>query len=242
MTFRIPAVAWLGVALALGIMPVTVARAQLATISVRTNVLGREIPRNFVGLSLEVSESGQGLHPLHKNQLGRAPLLNEQPQYALGRPGAPNQGLFQFMRDLGPGILRLGGNSQDNSCWDPKQAPYPSWCQATLNAADLKLFSTAAESTGWRLILGINLKQNSAAWALREVTQGTAGEIAPGQLLGLEIGNEPDLFRGGGRPATYSPEDHARDFLNYVEAFHKNPVARKYALVGPATSGYLSMA
>jgi hypothetical protein len=235
MKIKIPEVALLSFALALGVIPVRAARAQLATISVQTNVLGKAIPRDFVGLSLEVSQSGQGLQALQKNQLGGASLPKEQPEYALGRPGAPNQDFFQFMKNLGPGVLRLGGNSQDNSCWDPKQAPHPSWCQATLKAGDLKLFSTAAESTGWRLIVGLNLKQNSAAWALREITQGIALEIRPQELLGLEIGNEPDLYRRDARPASYSSEDHVRDFLNYVHAFHKNPVGRRYALVGPAT-------
>ena len=75
------------------------------------------------------------------------------------------------LRDLGPGILRMGGNSQDNSCWDPKEAPHPEACKATLNAGDLKLFSTAAEQSGWRLILGVNLKQNSPSWALKEVAE-----------------------------------------------------------------------
>jgi hypothetical protein len=231
---RLP-VTWLSLSLAVSMTPVKAAGTQLATISVQTNVLGKEIPRDFVGLSLEVSESGQGLAALQRNQLGGTSIPAEQPQYALGHPGAPNDSFFQFMRNLGPGVLRLGGNSQDNSCWDPRQAPHPGWCQATLNAGDLKLFSTAAGSTGWRLILGINLKQNSAAWALREITQGVAREIEPKQLLGLEIGNEPDLFSRDARPAGYSPQGHVHDFLNYVNTFHKNPVARKYSLVGPAT-------
>ena len=29
------------------------------------------------------------------------------------------------MRNLGPGFLRLGGNSQDNTCWDRAHAPHP---------------------------------------------------------------------------------------------------------------------
>jgi hypothetical protein len=233
MRVNVTASIWLSCALA--VLPASAPCAEVAAISVRMDVLGRQIPRDFVGLSLEVSHSAQGLPRLQKNQLGGASLPNEQPQYALGQPGAPNTGFFQFMRNLGQGILRLGGNSQDNSCWDPRLAPHPGWCQATLDAGELQLFSAAARSTGWRLILGLNLKQNSAAWALREVTEGIAREIEPQELVGLEIGNEPDLYRGGARPVNYSPLDHVRDFQRYVERFRKSAVARTYGVVGPAT-------
>lgn len=207
--------------------------APLATVSVETNSLGKEIPRDFVGFSLEVSTGGQGLAAFKGTEPGKTAKEGE---YVLGRPGDPNTGFFRFMRDLGPGILRLGGNSQDNSCWDPQQAPHPEACKADITADDLKLFSTAAEASGWRLILGVNLKQNSPSWALKEVTQGFARDIKPQQIFGLEIGNEPDLFsRTPLRPKTYSPQDHVKDFLAYFRAFAENPVGRRYPVVGPAT-------
>ncbi|MGH9402898.1 MAG: hypothetical protein ACRD2P_12415, partial [Terriglobia bacterium] len=114
----------------------------LATVSVETRPLGKEIPRDFVGFSLEVSTGGQGLAAFKAKQPGgSSDKVAKEGQYALGRPGNPNTGFFHFMRNLGPGILRLGGNSQDNSCWDLQQAPHPDACEAALNAGDLKLFS-----------------------------------------------------------------------------------------------------
>ncbi|MGH9378359.1 MAG: hypothetical protein ACRD1I_06115 [Terriglobia bacterium] len=209
----------------------------LATVSVETKTLGREIPRDFVGFSLEVSTGGQGLAAFKAKQPGGSSgKMTKEGQYALGRPGNPNTGFFHFMRDLGPGILRLGGNSQDNSCWDLQQAPHPDACEAALNAGDLKLFSTAAEESGWRLILGVNLKQNSPSWALKEITDGLAREIKPQQIFGLEIGNEPDLFARSGLPSpSYSPEDHVKAFLAYFHAFQENSAAKRYAALGPAT-------
>jgi hypothetical protein len=215
-------------------LPAKRAESPLASISVRTKPLGRRIPKDFVGLSLEVSTAGQGLpKPLKTG----AALGNERgvPEYALGTPGAPNQAFFQFMRNLGPGVLRLGGNSQDNTCWDPSAAPHPDWCKGTITPAVFKLFATAAKQSGWRLIVGLNLKQNSPQWALSEVTQGIAVAIDPEEVLGLELGNEPDLFsRGGFRPATYSVADLAKHFRAYEEAFKANPVAKRYGVVGPA--------
>ena len=212
------------------------AQTPLATVTVDTQAPGARIPRDFIGLSLEVSTGGQGLAAFQGTNTPRGAPAAEQPVYALGRPGAPNTGYFRFMRDLGPGILRLGGNSQDNTCWDRARAPHPEQCEAGLTAADLRLFSQAARASGWRLIVGLNLKQNAPSWALREVTEGIAREIAPDQVFGLEPGNEPDLFAGGpSRPQTYSVTDYVRDFLGYLHAFAADSIARRYPLVGPAT-------
>lgn len=222
---------WLA-AIGFGAVP---ARAQLATVTVQTKTPGKEIPRDFAGFSLEVSMSGQGVTAFKGGSATSASKPRESVVYALGYPGSPNAGYFHFMRNLGPGILRLGGNSQDNTCWDPKAAPHPAACKATITAADLRLFSDAAAASGWKLILGINLKQNSPEWALGEVTQGIAKNIATPHILALEIGNEPDLYRRGARPKSYSPQDHVKDFLGYLHAFRANPVAKRYAVVGPAT-------
>jgi hypothetical protein len=191
----------------------------------------RQVPKDFVGFSLEVSTAGQGLArfaPGGTNQPTRA-------EYALGTPGVPNQGFFQFMRNLGPGILRLGGNSQDNTCWRSAAAPHPDRCQGQLTTADFRLYSEAAKASGWRLIVGLNLKQNFSQWTLNQVTQGIAKEIEPQRVLGLEIGNEPDLFGEPARPKSYSPADLVKDFRAYADAFRQNPVASQYSLIGPAT-------
>ena len=203
---------------------------QLATVSVQTKTLGRQIPKDFVGFSLEVSTAGQGLARFAQG--GTNARLRAI--YALGRPGVPNQGFLQFMRNLGPGILRLGGNSQDNTCWNSASAPHPDRCQGELTTADFRLYSEAAKASGWRLIVGLNLKQNSSQWALSEVTQGIARELTPQQVLGLELGNEPDLFGEPERPKTYSPADLVKDFRAYADTFKSNAVAHQYSVIGPA--------
>jgi hypothetical protein len=227
-------------ACALALLPILAARAPaqaaapLAAVTVRNDTLGAAIARDFVGFSLEVSTAGQGIGAF-QGPAGAARSA-EQPVYALGHPGSPNAGFFRFMRNLGPGILRLGGNSQDNSCWDRAHAPHPDACQAGLDSADLALFAAAAAGSGWQLIVGLNLKQNDPAWALREVTDGVARSIPSAQVFALEPGNEPDLFaRTPYRPRDYSAADQAREFLAYLHAFEANAVARRYAVVGPAT-------
>jgi hypothetical protein len=211
------------------------AQTRLARVSVETKTLGTRVPEDFVGISLEVSTAGQGIGafaPDATTARSKAALA----EYALGKPDAPNKVFFRFMRNLGPGILRLGGNSQDNTCWKPKSAPHPDWCKGPIGLGDLHLFSDAAKESGWRLIIGMNLKQNSPAWALDEVKEGIAKEIPPQQIIGLELGNEPDLFaRDGSRKEAYSAQDHVEDFLAYFKAFRHDEVGQKFALIGPAT-------
>jgi hypothetical protein len=97
------------------------AQPALAKVTVKTAPVGSEIPRGFVGISLEVSAQGQALPTPPKN-LQMGPLAHPSAQHdcALGHPGEPNTGFFRFMRNLGPATLRLGGNSEDNTCWDAK--------------------------------------------------------------------------------------------------------------------------
>ncbi|MCL5005190.1 MAG: hypothetical protein M1404_01545 [Acidobacteria bacterium] len=212
----------------------------MATVSVNTQQLGAQIPKGFLGFSNEVSTAGMGLPKPTAKALGNIEGPAGVPSdaglvYVLGEPGAPNTGFYTFMRNLGPGVLRLGGNSQDNTCWDPKAAPHPAWCHGAITPGLLKLYSTAVDAAGWRMILGLNLKQNSPRWALSEVTQGVAKEIPASQILGFEIGNEPSGFaHTPARPKTYSPADYVKDALGYIRAFRANPIARKYNFVAPA--------
>lgn len=212
----------------------------VATVKVNTEELGAQIPKDFLGFSNEVSTAGMNLPKPSEQALGKVQTPAGIPAdahlvYVLGEPGAPNTDFFTFMRNLGPGVLRLGGNSQDNTCWDPQSAPHPEWCQSAITPDILKLYSMAASATGWQLILGLNLKQNSPALALREATEGVAKEIPASQILGIEIGNEPSLFAGTpARPKTYSPADYVKDAVAYIQTFRANPVTRNYSFVAPA--------
>ena len=212
----------------------------VATVSVNAQQPGAQIPKDFLGFSNEVSTAGMGLPTPTSQARGNIQPPSDVPagaqlDFVLGQPGAPNTGFFTMMKDLGPGVLRLGGNSQDNTCWDPKAAPHPKWCEGPITPGLLKLYSTAVEAAGWRMILGLNLKQNSARWALREATEGIAKQIPASEIIGLEIGNEPSLFvETSSRPKTYSPADYVKEARAYIRAFKANRVARQYNFVAPA--------
>lgn len=229
-----------GLSLALGLSLAAMAQTPVATVTVQTAPLGRLIPQDMIGFSLEVSAAGQGLPNAPRTADGAA-TVNSPANivYALGEPGQPNLGYAHFLGNLGKGLLRLGGNSQDNTCWDAKSAPLPKFCQGEITPAQLRLWATASRISGWPLTIGINLKQNNPQWALKEVTEGIAREIPAKDIVALEIGNEPVLFtRDGGRPKPYTTVQQASDFLRYADAFAKNPVARQFKLMGPDNFGW----
>ena len=225
---------------ALGLSIYGMAAPPVAKVTIHIRRPGARIPPGFVGFSNEVSTAGMGLPtPTAEAQGGiQRPAgvpAKAQLTYVLGEPGAPNLGVYKMMRNLGPGLLRLGGNSQDNTCWDEKAAPHPAWCHGAITRGMLKLYATAAADSGWRLIVGLNLKQNAPRWALREVTQGIAKEIPASKVYGLELGNEPSLYiRTPARPKNYSPADYVHDARGYIRALRANPIARRYGLVAPA--------
>lgn len=213
----------------------------VATVHVDTQQLGAQIPKDFLGFSNEVSTAGMMLPTPSSEARGKIQRPADVPAdsqlaYVLGEPGAPNTVFYTMMRNLGPGLLRQGGNSQDLTCWDPSAAPHPAMCKGPITPGMLKLYSTAVGAAGWKMTLGLNLKQNSPRWALREVTQGVAKEIPANQILGFEVGNEPGGYPtwSHARPKSYTPQDYVKEVLGYIHDFQANPVARKYGYVGPA--------
>src|SRR5579875_1399593 len=107
----------------------------VATVSVNTQQLGAEIPRDFLGFSNEVSTAGMGLPAPSEQARGNIRPPSDIPPdaqlaYVLGDPGAPNIGFFTMMKNLGPGVLRLGGNSENTPCGAPRPAPPPKGCRA----------------------------------------------------------------------------------------------------------------
>jgi hypothetical protein len=189
----------------------------LAAVSIDVQPLGPVIPRDFDGFSIEVDDAAQ--------------------KY-LGTAAAPNPVFYQLLKNLGAGTIRIGGDSTDYSCWDPAHAPHPDECRYTITDSAIRGYFKASQATGWPLIIGINLAQNDAAWALeygRELIR--VSRLFPGaRLMAFEFGNEPDLFstETRARPPGYSWRDLVKDWKGYIRAFKTDPLTSRVALAGPA--------
>ncbi|OLB79351.1 MAG: hypothetical protein AUI14_10345 [Actinobacteria bacterium 13_2_20CM_2_71_6] len=138
---------------------------------------------------------------------------------------APSAGnLFQYMKTLGPGVMRFGGNFVDTTFWTSTGESRPSWAVATLTPADLQRLKTLADNSGWQVILGVTLKQPDAARAADEAAH--AKQILGASLYAIEVGNEPNYY------PNYSTAKFWTDFQAYRAAINK--AAPGVGLVGPS--------
>src|SRR3989440_7094797 len=137
-------------------------------------------------------------------------------------PSAGN--LYQYMKTLGPGVMRWGGNFVDTTFWTSKGEQQPSWAVATLTPADLTRLKKLADNSGWKVILGVTLKHPDAARAADEAK--FAQQILGSSLYAIEVGNEPNYY------PNYSTAKFWSDFQDYRAAINRS--APGVGLVGPS--------
>jgi hypothetical protein len=180
----------------------------VARVSVQPQEAGRRIRPDFLGFSYEA------------------------PAVAGGYFDVRNHELIRLLSNLGGGTLRFGGNSVEFTGWRRGREAKMAGERAVVTPADLNRLFAFSAKTGWRVILGLNLGHfdpklfaDEAAYAVRHGGR---------QLLGLEIGNEPDLFMHNGlRPQSWGYADFHREFDAYLKAIRAR--APQAPISGPAT-------
>jgi hypothetical protein len=126
----------------------------------------------------------------------------------LALPGFTDGNLAAYLKTLGTSVMRIGGNTSDETFWTSTGATPPSWSIATITPADLSALGTLAKASGWKVILGVNLKQYNPTSAADEAKHAVAD--LGSSLQAIEIGNEPDGYASS---STYFTE-----FQAYVSA------------------------
>jgi hypothetical protein len=174
------------------------AQAATTTLTVGTKA-GPTLNDDFIGLSFEAS--------------------------IIAQPALANGNLAQYMKTLGPGVARFGGNFVDTTFWTSKGEKAPSWAVTTLTPNDLKRLKTLADASGWKVILGVNLKHPDPNRAADEAK--VAKQLLGSSLMAIEIGNEPNYYPG------YSPAKLWSDYQKYRAAINKS--APGVGLVAPET-------
>jgi hypothetical protein len=96
---------------------------------------GVEIPPDFIGLSYEKS-------------VVSVPLFD-----------ASDTALVRLFRRLGPGVLRVGGNSVDRTSWDPEGLGMQKGLIAPADVSRLARFLQAAD---WRIIYGLGAFESAS--------------------------------------------------------------------------------
>ena len=212
-----------GAAGVVGAEPVLAGHTTVSS-SVTNGPLGPPIPSGFVGMSFE---------------------YRAVPAYAGADPGAIDPVLVRLIRDLIPGqspVLRIGGDSTDQTWWPVNGVARPGVVSYTLTPGWIHTTAALARAAGARLILGINLAINRPALAAAEARALLAG-IGRKSIAELEIGNEPDVYQI--YPEYRSPRgtiEHVRgrgyDFDDFVRQF--SAVRRalpRLPMAGPALGG-----
>jgi hypothetical protein len=142
-----------------------------------------------------------------------------------------NHNLIALFRLLGAGVLRLGGGSVDTLLWTNSATGTHAQVTAA-NITDLDAFLNAA---GWLCIYGVNLATSTPALVADEVA--VAASALGGNLLGIELGNEPDEYATKG---TFFPASWTfQDFVGLWDSFRSAilQVAPNVPVTGPATGG-----
>jgi hypothetical protein len=182
------------------------------------------LPRSFLGLSTEY-----WVIPVWNGQLAALQRVVS----ALHVPGD------------GPFVLRIGGDSADQSLWQPKMRKIPDWV-FTLDPAWLKAASAVTRTTKSKLILDLNLVTTTPPIAAQWARIAQSG-LPRRSVIGLEVGNEPDIYNrrywtgltagtpvATNVPRTLTAADYVRDFETYARVL--GPAAPGIPLVGPAVA------
>ncbi len=190
-------------------------RAKLGSIpvsvSVESTYPGPPVPRNFLGLSFELSNLAQ-------------------------IAGYADRGdLVTLLRSLGTGVLRFGGGSADTRvAWTDEATPRPAWASSVVGASDLRELDSLAAESGWHILLTVGLAHYEPDAAAREAA---AAKAALGEWLeGIELGNEPNAYAEHGlRPEPWTFVQYDAEVAAYRSAIEA--AAPGIPLAGPDVSG-----
>ena len=161
------------------------ASASTPVITISSTTTGTSLTGSSLGLSFEASD--------------------------LALPGFTSGNLSSYLKTLGTSVIRVGGNTEDESFWTSTGETAPSWSIATITPADLTALDTLAKASGWKVILGVNLEEYDPARAADEAAHAVAA--LGSSLQAIEIGNEPNFYLSS---STYTTEFQA--YVSAIEA------------------------
>jgi hypothetical protein len=125
------------------------------------------------------------------------------PDY-IGSGGQINPIFARLVKDLaaggqGPPTIRVGGNSTDETWWNPAGLPRPVTIATDITPDWLMQLRNWEKATRTPLVLGLNLGLGDAGNAA-QLAHAAVGLLPRGSVTTFEIGNEPDRY---GLPLTF---------------------------------------
>jgi hypothetical protein len=127
-----------------------------------------------------------------------------------------------------PGVLRIGGNSQDGYQWNQQGSTAGNGLfSGTINAGLVDALFEVAARSGWKVILGLNLRNNNPGMA-QSLAKYVVSQDTGRNLLAFEIGNEPNGY--------LSRSEYLARYQTYVDALDNDPATANKLITGPAIS------
>jgi hypothetical protein len=198
--------------------------------------IGRADPAPEISASIGSTPTGQAMGP---GFVGVSLEYQAVHAYTGDDPKAINPVLVHLLDGLAPGqhpVLRIGGNSTDETWWPMRARIPPPGIRYDLTPSWMATTRALARATNARLILGINLAAGQPALAAEEARALVQG-VGSRSIEALEIGNEPDVYNAfpwyyGHRGLTYyaRPPDYdlglfTQDFSQWASVLPNLPLA-----------------
>jgi hypothetical protein len=187
---------------------------------------GATMPADFAGLSYEAAQLA---NPAFFSPANRA-------QIALFRELSPS------------GNLRIGGGTSAFVRYSPMAPAGPppfevfgpdtsatTKHETVISDAALQNLRGFLDATGWTCLYGLDLARDSKANTVAEAV--AAHRFLGPKLLAIQIGNEPDSYRGRYRPRTWGPADYVREWNEVHDAIAAAAPGIRFA--GPDISNKL---
>jgi uncharacterized protein (TIGR03437 family) len=194
--------------------PVCWAQTAVAvSIAAQSGSPGVAIPGNFIGLSFEANSLTSGSFP------------------------AENAVFQRMVSQIGPGLIRFGGNSVDQLTGWTRGQRTPSTPSSVMTSSDIDPAFAFARAVGWQVLFSVNLGHGDPPTDADEAAYvyQTASDV----VSGLEIGNEPDLYHSNGlRPTTYTVTNYLAEWQTYANAIQAETPAA--VLTASAAAGSIT--
>lgn len=190
-------------------MPPAAGNSMPVVVTIDDNHPGNPISDIFTGLSYETV------------YLSESDVLN-----------ANNKVLVRLLKNVGPGLLRIGGGSSDRISWTGK--PRNTFTGAdSVTTSEIDRLADFSRAVGWPVMFGLNLVKNNPSVAADEAFY--VNQKLGSNLYALQAGNEPDVYAMNGlRPAGYGPADYKTEFDSYFAAIRAGLPHALFAGPGPA--------
>ena len=138
----------------------------------------------------------------------------------------------RLFRNLGPGVIHVGGRSTDLARWVPNGRASCSHAEPVITTNEIRTIFHLARRVGWKVLWELPLAHFDPA---KDAAEASAiASIAGNRLLGWTIGNEPDLYyRFWSRPLSWG-------YVNFFHQWNRTRIAVQHAVptsrfVGPET-------